>query len=80
MIAKLSPRSGGERLEVSIRSGHLVASGASVSRTATSVDAEHLWKLRTPDGSTIGNQRALSELRWADPRRHEAARSLLVSA
>lgn len=75
----LAQKWGGDRLDAMVRSGHLVASGASVARTSTSVDAEELWELLPADGSSIGNQRARSDLGWPEPGRYEAARSLLTA-
>lgn len=49
-------------VEELIEAGHLNADGGRVSRTRTSVDAATLWDVLPEDGSTIGNQRARTEL------------------
>ena len=65
----------GELIEV----GHLSVDGGRVSRTKTSVDAATLWEVVPEDGSTIGNQRARTELGWKSERRYEAAKALLLA-
>jgi hypothetical protein len=62
-----------------IEAGHLEPDGGRVLRTKTSVDAASLWEVLPEGGSSIGNQRALSELGWKSVRRFEAAKTLLVA-
>ena len=62
-----------------IDAGHLKPDGGRVLRTKTSVDAASLWEVLPEDGSTIGNQRARSELGWKSIPRFEAAKTLLVA-
>src|SRR4029453_12263483 len=62
-----------------IEAGHLKPDGGRVLRTKTSVDAASLWEVLPEDGSTIGNQRARSELGWKSVQRFEAAKTVLVA-
>jgi type I restriction enzyme M protein len=76
----LAARWGGDAIvQELIEAGHLKPDGGRVLRTKTSVDAASLWEVLPEDGSTIGNQRARSELGWKSVRRFEAAKTLLVA-
>ena len=77
----LAARWGGEAVvQELIEAGHLKPDGGRVLRTKTSVDAASLWEVLPEDGSTIGNQRARSELGWKSVQRFEAAKTLLCGA
>ena len=75
----LAARLGDANIEDLVESGHLVVDGGRVSRTNISVDAEALWEVLPEDGSTIGNQRARTELGWKSERRYDAAKALLLA-
>ncbi|WP_344340887.1 type I restriction-modification system subunit M, partial [Streptomyces rhizosphaericus] len=68
-----------EAVEQLLTSGHLVADGGRVTRTKVSLDAEALWEVLPEDGSTMGNQRARTELGWRDERRYENAKAILLA-
>jgi hypothetical protein len=55
-------------------SGHRCSAsdGGRVLRTKMSIDAGSLWEVLPENGSTIGNQRARSELGWKSVQRFEA--------
>lgn len=75
----LSHKLGDDHVTELIESGHLTVKGGRVSRTKVSVDAELLWDTLPEDGSTIGNQRARTELGWKSERRYDAAKALLLA-
>ena len=76
----LTSRWGGEDVvDTLIAVGHLRAEGRRVTRTKASADAEALWGVLPEDGSTIGNQRAQTELGWRGAQRYEAAKTLLLA-
>ncbi|WP_240641216.1 type I restriction-modification system subunit M [Nocardioides ferulae] len=75
----LASRLGEENLELLVESGHLVVEGGRVSRTKVSLDAEALWEVLPDDGSTMGNQRARTELGWSSEKRYDAAKALLLA-
>jgi type I restriction enzyme M protein len=76
----LAARWGGEAVvQELIEAGHLKPDGGRVLRTKTSVDAASLWEVLPEDGSTIGTQRARSELGWKSVQRFEAAKTLLAA-
>lgn len=75
----LAARLGDEHVRELIESGHLTVAGGRVSRTKASLDAELLWEILPEDGSTVGNQRARTELGWRSERRYDAAKALLLA-
>ena len=75
----LATRWGEGQVDDLIEAGHLAAEGGRVSRTKVSVDAESLWEILPDDGSTIGNQRARTELGWKSERRYDAAKQVLLA-
>jgi type I restriction enzyme M protein len=78
--APLVTRWGGEHVvEELIEAGHLRADGGRVSRTKTSADAAYLWDVLPVDGTSMGNQRAQSELGWQSSNRYDAAKQLLLA-
>ncbi len=75
----LASRWGEENIELLVESGHLLVDGGRVSRTKVSVEAEALWEVLPDDGSTLGNQRARTELGWKSEKRYDAAKALLLA-
>ena len=75
----LATRWGEGQVDDLIEAGHLATEGGRVSRTKVSADAESLWEILPDDGSTIGNQRARSELGWKSERRYDAAKQVLLA-
>lgn len=78
-LSPLTERWGEEAIAKLVVSGHLVAEGGRVTRSKVSVDAETLWDVLPEDGSTIGNQRARTELGWTSERRYDVAKALLLA-
>lgn len=75
----LTSRWGEDALDELVESGHLAGEGGRVMRTKVSVDAEALWDVLPDDGSTMGNQRARTELGWKSEKRYDAAKALLLA-
>lgn len=75
----LAARLGEEHIDTLLTVGHLSVERGRLSRTKVSVDAEALWEVLPADGSTVGNQRARSELGWKSESRYDAAKALLLA-
>lgn len=75
----LAARWGEGVLGALVAAGHLIEDGGRLTRAKQSADAAELWDVLPEDGSTIGNQRARTELGWKSEKRYEAAKAVLLA-